>query len=168
MVFLLMHFPPFHTFRLFCNFILNNKFIYRSFLFKQKHIWTVNTVMEQIYAKFFPGSYHQLKDCKVEIWNVLWIEWLFAGFLKSFQLKHCTILWDHFLLNGEAFIFRLGYVVFGLINANFAGLSKDRFVDQCKKLVAVKFEAILDQMLDEKGNEQAFRYVDGLLKKKGQ
>lgn len=125
----------------------------------------MNIIMEQIFAKFFPKTYNQLKECKVEVWNILWIEWLFTGFLKSFQLKHCTILWDYFLLNGESFIFRLSYAVFGLINANAASLSKDRLVEQSKRLVAMNFEVILRQAVDESGNELAFKYIDGLIKK---
>jgi len=163
--FLLMHFPPFIAFKLFCNFILGNKFIYRSFIFKQKHICSVNTILEQIFARFFPKTYAQMKECKVEVWNVLWIEWLFAGFLKSFQLKDCTILWDYFLLHGEAFIFRLSYAVFALISSNFENLSKDRLVEQSKRLVAMNFEAVLRIAADESGNDLAFKYIDGLIKK---
>lgn len=53
---------------------------------------------------------------KVEMWNIYWIEWVYALFLRSFDLKTSLVLWDAFFLYGDIILFKLCYAVFKILN----------------------------------------------------
>lgn len=163
MAFLLTLFSPYRAFKLFSNLIITKKFIFRSFVSKQKHIWRTNTMMEQIFARYYPETYIALKDSKIEIWSELWMEWLFAMFLKSLHLKAALLFWDFFLVKQEMWIFRLSFVVFGLINENFKSMSRENFFEESRRLVFNLQDTILERSLDEAKYASEFSYIDNLI-----
>jgi hypothetical protein len=163
MAFLLTQYPPYRAFKLFCNLVITNKFIYKTFIFKEKHIWNVNTMMEQIFARFHPALYSTFKELKVEIWSILWIEWVFTMFLKSFHLKACLVFWDFMLIKEESWIFRVSCVAFTVISDNFQNIRRDNVVEDCKRLIFENYGLILSKVLDEASHESEFKYIDGLI-----
>jgi hypothetical protein len=162
MVLFLSQYPPFEAFKLFCNVVLTNRFAYKTFSFKEKHIWQTNTMMEQIFAKFFFQSYHQLKVNRIEIWNAIWMEMICSLFAKNFSLKNSLLLFDFFLLKENVWIFRFCYNIFGIIDENFNDMDKNNFVEECKMIILLNQDALIKTALDEATNEVAYRYIDGL------
>ncbi len=163
MAFLLTLFSPYRAFQMFCNLVLTKKFVFKSFLLKPKHIWRTNTMMEQIFARFYPETYATLKESRLEIWNVLWIEWLHSMFLKSMHLKASLIFWDFFLIKHETWLFRMSLVTFGLVNEHFKSLSLKNFTEDFKRLIFCQQDAILERSLNESKFALEFAYIDTLI-----
>jgi len=163
MAFLLTLFSPYRAFKLFCNLIITNKFLFRSVMSKQKHIWRINTMMEQIFARFYPETYAFLKNAKIEIWGELWMEWLYAMFLKSFHLKAALIFWDFFLLKQETWIFRLSFSAFGLIHENLKSMSRFNLSEECRCLILNMPDTVIEKSLDETKYASEFAYIDNLI-----
>lgn len=62
MVMLLLHYEPIDAFKLFCNLILQRKFLYNTYLFKLKYIQNINVCFEYLISKNYYELYSYLKD----------------------------------------------------------------------------------------------------------
>jgi hypothetical protein len=165
MTMLLLQFSPYQAFKSFCNLVLGKKFLYKTFLFKKKYIDNIKICLEHIISKNYFDVYSYFKSKKLEIWNIFWMEWIFAMFMRTFDLKTCFILWDFILLKGDLFVFKLTYVIFGLINENFQRIKNDSILDDIRKLLLENPHLILKRVKNDKNHEFDFFYIEKLLKK---
>ena len=76
-----------------------------------------------------------LKENRIEIWKILWIEWIYAMFLRTFDLKTSLKFWDFALIKDEVFILKLSFVVFKLISENLNKINKGKFFEEIRLLV---------------------------------
>ena len=165
MTMLLFQFNPYQAFKCFCNLVLGKKFLYKTFLFKKNYIDNIKICLEHIISKNYFDVYSYFKSKKLEIWNIFWMEWIFAMFLRTFDLKTCFVLWDFILLKGDLFVFKLTYVIFGIISENFAKIRKDSILDDIRKLLLQNPHVILKRVRNDKNHEFDFFYIEKLLKK---
>lgn len=164
MTMLLLFFPPYKAFKYFCNLVLTKRYLYKTYLFKKKYLNKINFVLEHTVSKYYPKLYGFLKNAKMEIWNIFWVEWVYAMFLRTFDLKTSVRLWDVMLLKGEIFIFKLNYVVFGLLDENFGKMNKDNFFDEAKRLIFRSYEEILTRCSTDINHEFDFFYIQNIMK----
>lgn len=143
---LLLHFKPYPAFKAFCNLVLTRDFLYRTYTFKSTYIENLNKALEYIVSSSYPTFYRYLKIHKLYIWKIFWIEWIYAMFLKTFDIKTCLVLWDFILLKENQFVFKLNYIVFGILDENFEEINKDNFLDSCKKILITRQEELLNQI----------------------
>ena len=87
--------------------------------------------------------YTYLKNKKLELWNIFWIEWIYAMFLRTFDIKTGMILWDMILIKEDLFVFKLTYVIFGLIDEMFDSIDKNQIFDEIRKLILLNTDTIL-------------------------
>jgi hypothetical protein len=106
-----------------------------------------------------------LKSKKIELWNILWIEWIYAMFLRTFDLKTCMLLWDFILIKGDQFVFKLSFVIFGFINENFEEIDKNKLFDDIRKLIILKADEIVESVCNQNKHEFDFIFIEKLLKK---
>lgn len=125
MIMLLLHFETHKSFTLFCNLIVRRKFLYKTYLFKINYIKDINCCLEHIISKNYFKLYSYLKEKSLDLWNILWVEWVYALFLRTFDVKTCETLWDLILVRGDIFVFKLTYVIFGIIDSNFDELDQN-------------------------------------------
>ena len=165
MVFLLFLYKPYNAFKNFTNLILTNKFLYKNFIFDKNYIKNVQSCLEHIISKNYNKLYFFLKEKKLDLWSIFWIEWMFAIFLRSFDLKTCFIFWDFILLKGNLFIFKLTFVIFGIIDKFFDGIRKDFLIEDIRKLLLENTDMILENVMNSNHHEFDFIYIEKLLKK---
>ena len=133
-------------------------------MFKKKYLNKINFVLEHIVSKYYLKIYTFLKSNKLEIWNIFWVEWIYAMFLRTFDLKTSIRLWDFILVKGEIFIYKLNYVVFGLLDENFSKLNKDNFFEEAKKLIFRSYAEILERVSNDINQEFEFFIIQNLMK----
>jgi len=104
-------------------------------MFDKNYIRNIHVCLEYIISKNFFDLYNYLKAKKIEIWNILWIEWIYAMFLRTFDLKTCLVLWDLILIRGDQFVFKLSYVIFKIVNQKFKSIDKNRLFDEIRKII---------------------------------
>lgn len=165
MTLLLMFYTPYKAFKYFTNLVLTKKFLYKTYLFKKNYLAKINVILEHIVSKYYLRLYQYLKKNRFELWSIFWVEWIYAMFLRTFDLKTSLKLWDFILVKGEFFIFKLNFVVFGLIDENFNILSKDNFFDECKKLVFNSHSLIVERVNNDTNHEFEYFYIQKLVEK---
>jgi hypothetical protein len=165
MTFLLFIDPPFLAFKNFCNLVLSNDFLYKLLIFDKNYIKNVQLCLEHIISKNYSNLYHFLKERKLELWSIFWIEWMYALFLRTFDLETCLILWDFILLSKNLFIFNLTFVIFGIIDKNFSKIRHDYLFEDIKKLILENSQIILKNVRSKNNHEFDFIYIQKLLKK---
>ncbi len=104
--------------------------------------------LENIVYFYYKELYQFFKKEKLEIWNIFWIEWIYGLFLRSFSLKACLILWDLIIINNDAFLFKIVWVVFGLIKIHFDDIDKNNFYENAKKLILINQDDILYSLVN--------------------
>ena len=143
MVMLLIIYSPYQAFKLFCNLVLCKKVLFDNYSFKKKAMIYIHSNIEDIVQKRHPKTFKFFKEAKVEVWNIIWVEWLYAMFLRTFDLKTCFVLWDFMLVKSEFFLFKLNNVVFQLLEDNFDSINKDNFFDSSRAIIISNTETIL-------------------------
>ena len=146
-IMLLFHFPPYKAFKLFCNLILSKGILYKTYYFNEEFISKMHSVIEDIICFYFEKLYGVLKSKKMEIWNIYWIEWVYALFLRSFDLRSCLILWDFFIVEGDEFFFKFIYSVFYVLNDEIDFFCFDNFYEDVKIFILEKQSKILNQIV---------------------
>ena len=160
MVMLLIVYPPYKAFKMFCNLVVCKKILFDNYSFKKEANKRINRTIEDIVQRSAPKTYKFLKHSKVEMWTMLWVEWLYAMFLRTFDLKTCFVLWDFMLAKSELFIFKLNNVVFKLIEENFDSLVKGNFFEGCKFLILSSPEHILKEIAVASDHEFDINFAD--------
>lgn len=125
MFMLLLVYDPYHAFKAFCNLVVTRPFLYDNYSFRKKSISHMHNIVEQLISRNCPKIYAYLKTIKVEMWTILWVEWVYAMFLRTFDLKTCLVFWDFALVKSEHFLYKLNLVVFQILDQNFEQLNKD-------------------------------------------
>ena len=148
-VMLLLIFPPYSAFKYFCNLIIGKSLLYKLFSFEKIFIDRINFMVESIFKKSCKKLYTFLKINNLEIWNIFWVEFVFALFMKNFDSKTSIVLWDLFLLKEEFVIFKLNRIIFLIIKENLRFVRKDTFLEDVKKLMISKREVILYNLFKE-------------------
>ena len=92
MVMLLLNFSPQDAFKLFCNLVVGRPQLYSVFTFDEKFIYKVRKLFLYIVKKHFKKMYRSFVEIKFDCWNVLWVEFVYAMFLRSFDLETCFLL----------------------------------------------------------------------------
>ena len=162
MTFMLLFYPPYKAFKYFCNLVITRKFLYKTYLFKKGYLKKINIILEHIVSKYYQKLYQYLKSNRFEIWNIFWIEWIYAMFLRTFDLKTSLKLWDLILIKGEVFIFKLNFVVFGIIDENFSKIGKDNFFEETKRLVFSNYSLILERVCNDTNHDLEYVYIQKL------
>ncbi len=85
-VMLLIFFPPYPAFKLFCNLVLGNSLLFNLFNFNKKYIEKITSLMEDMAKNCFPLLYQNLSKNNIEIWKILWVDLIYAIFMKNFDL----------------------------------------------------------------------------------
>ena len=134
-------------------------------MFKLQYIKNINVCLEYLISKNYFDLYNFLKDKSIELWNILWIEWIYAMFLRTFDIKTCQILWDFILVRGDIFVFKLTYVIFGIINENFERLDKNQLLDSIRKLLLSNSKKLLKRVAGQQNHEFEFIFLENLLHK---
>jgi len=145
MVLLLMIFPPYKAFKHFCNLVISRNFLYKTYLFNRKYLTQINSVLEQMVKKHYPKTYDYLKQARLELWHIFWIEWVYAMFLRTFDLRTSIRMWDFMLVKGEQFICSLNHAIFGVINDNLENLNKHNFCQEAKLLIVAKYKDVIER-----------------------
>ena len=148
MVMLLFHYKPYRAFKLFTNLVLSNNVLYKTYLFDKEFMENIYACLENIVFYYYNDLYQYFKKEKLEIWNIFWIEWIYALFLRTFRLETCFVLWDLIIIEGEKIIFKLIYVVFGMIKINFDNINKNKFYEDVKMLLIKNQEDILYSLIN--------------------
>lgn len=143
MVVFLLFFTPYQAFKYFCNFVICRKLIYKTYIFRQSFLEDIKTCLQRLVFHYFPRLYETMVRNKVEMWNIYWVEWIYALFLRSFDLKTSLVLWDAFFIQGDIVIFKLNYAVFHLLDQNLDFLNFQQFHEESKLLVIKNQEEIL-------------------------
>ena len=149
MVMLLLIFPPYPAFKNFCNLIIGKSVLYRVFSFEKLYIEKMNFMMEEIFKKDCRKLYDFLKRNNLECWNIFWVDFVFAMFMKNFDLKSCQVLWDMFLVDEEFVVLKLNRVIFLILKENLKVIRKDLFLEDVKRLILKKREVILYNLFKE-------------------
>ena len=147
-IMLLINFSPYKSFKLFCNLILTKGILYKTFYFNEEYIKKIHFVIEDIISFYFEDLYILLKNEKIFIWNIFWIEWIYALFLKSFDIRTCLILWDFLIIEGDEFFFKFIYSVFFVVNENIGKLGFGNFYEDFKVFIFGSYGKILDQIVE--------------------
>ena len=159
MTMLLLHYEPYIAFKVFCNLVLTKSFLYKTYLFKKKYIERIHRALEYIVSKNYPALYRYLRVNRLEIWNIFWIEWVYAMFLRTFDLRTCFILWDLILLKDDLFIFKLNYVVFGILDEHFQEINKNNFFESCRLILLQNQEKILMRVYHDTNHDFDVLYI---------
>lgn len=162
---LLLHYRPYEAFKMFCNLVVRKEFLYKTYVFKNGYIESVNKALEYIVAKNYCQLYNYLRRSRLELWNIFWIEWVYAMFLRTFDLKTCLKLWDFILLKDDHFIFRLNNVVFGILDENFDDIDKDNFFESAKRVILTNQEKIVTRIYHSTGEEFDMLYLKKQMKR---
>ncbi len=165
MTLMLLFYPPYQAFKYFCNLVVTKKFLYKTYLFKKNYLTKINIILEHIISKYYYKLYKYLKANKFELWNIFWVEWIYAMFLRTFDLKTSIRLWDYILTKGEIFIFKMNYIVFGILDENFNSLTKENFFDSAKKLVFANHKLIIDRVSNDINHEFEYIFIQKLMEK---
>lgn len=165
MTLLLLFYSPYRAFKYFCNLVLTKHFLYKTYLFKKGYLRKINVILEHIVSKYYPKLYQYLKSNRFEMWSIFWVEWIYAMFLRTFDLQTSLRLWDFILLKGEIFIFKLNFVVFGLIDENFSKIGKDNFFEETKRLIMSNHELILERVSNDNNHDLEYIYIQKLVNK---
>lgn len=64
-----------------------------------------------------------MKSNRAEIWTVLWIEWIYALFLRTFDLRTSLVLWDLLFMRGNELLFQLAFIVFYFLDLNLKNIN---------------------------------------------
>ena len=148
MVMLLFHYKPYRAFKLFTNLVLSRSILYKTYLFKREFMESVYGCLENIVFFYYNELYQYFKSHKLDIWNIFWIEWIYALFLRTFRLETCFVIWDLIIVLGERVIFKLVYVVFGVIMIHFEEINKNNFYEDVKILLIKHQEDILYSLIN--------------------
>jgi len=54
---LLLYFPPFKAFKLFCNFLLTRNLLYRTYMVDREYTNRFNDTLEEMITHYFPVLY---------------------------------------------------------------------------------------------------------------
>ena len=165
MTLLLLFYSPYRAFKYFCNLVLTKHYLYKTYLFKKNYLRKINVILEHIVSKYYPKLYSYLKSNRFEVWSIFWVEWVYAMFLRTFDLQTSLRLWDFILLKGEMFIFKLNFVVFGLIDENFSKIGKDNFFEETKRLIMANHELILERVSNDNNHDLEYIYIQKLANK---
>lgn len=159
MTFLLITYPPYQSFKYFCNLVLTKEFLYKTYLFKKKYLNKINVILEHMVSKFHITLYNYLKANRIDLWNIYWVEWVYAMFLRTFDLKTCFLLWDLMLAKGEMTIVKLTCAVFELLEEQFQAINKERFFDESKKLILGNIDRIVENVRSDQNHEFEYFYI---------
>ena len=162
---LLLHYRPYSAFKMFCNLVLTKEFLYKTYIFKTSYIDSINKILEYMVSKNYSRLYDYLRRNKLELWNIFWIEWVYAMFLRTFDLKTCLKLWDFMLLKGDTFVFKLNSVVFGILDEKFDQIDKDNFFESAKRIILANQEKIVSRSYHSTNDEFEMMYIKKLIKK---
>lgn len=163
---LLLHYEPYSAFKMFCNLVLTKEFLYKTYIFKIGYIESIHKVLEYMVSKNYTRLYDYLRRARLELWNILWIEWVYAMFLRTFDLKTCLKLWDFILLKGDNFIFKLNNVVFGILDDKFEEIDKDNFFESAKRILLANQDKLVSRAYNETNNEFDMMYINKQLRKR--
>ena len=163
MTMLLLHYKPYSAFKVFCNLILGKEFLYKTYIFKKKYIERIQSALEYIVSKNYPRLYRYLTCSKLEIWSIYWIEWIYAMFLRTFDLKTCLILWDLILLKDDLFIFKLNLVVFGILNEKFDEIDKTHFFEKSRMVLLANQDKIVSKAFNDSGHDFDLIYIKKII-----
>ena len=147
MVMLLLVFRPYGAFKCFCNLVVGKKILFDCYSFKKKAVSNIHNSMNEMVAKNFPNLFNFFKTLKVEMWNIFWVEWLYAMFLRTFDLKTCYVLWDLMLVKTEFFIFKLVFVVCKLLNERLEELNAITVFEKTRLMIISNAEWILKEVV---------------------
>lgn len=157
---LLLHYKPYSAFKMFCNLVLTKEFLYKTYIFKTGYIDRVHKILEYMVRKNYPRLYDYLDRSRLQLWNILWIEWVYAMFLRTFDLKTCLKLWDFMLLKGDNFVFKLNNVVFGIIDEKFDEIDKDNFFESAKRLLLASQDKLVVRAYEASNGEFDIMYIN--------
>ena len=146
MVMFLFHFNPYESFKCFCNLVLGKQFMYRTYQFELSYIQNINVCLEHLISKYYFELYSFLKERAINLWQILWIEWIYAMFLRTFDVETCQILWDLILVRGDIFVFKLTFEIFGMINRNFESLDKNSLMESIRALLLSNSKRLLQKL----------------------
>lgn len=134
-VVLLLLYPPYYAFKLFSNLIVNNRFLYDVYTFDTQKIEEVGIKIMTEVAQTCPKVFSYFIGQKVSLWNVMWVEWVYSLFFRTFDLKTAFVLFDHFLVYGEALVFNLSAAAFELMESMATREPKFKLIESYKTLI---------------------------------
>ena len=117
--------------------------LYKTYYFKQKYINKVHKALEEMVNFCFRDLYIELKQQKLDLWNVFWIEWIYSLFLRSFDFKTSLVLWDNLILLEDKLIFVLTYIIFEEIKEQKKHLNFQNLHLEAKKIFIQNRQSIL-------------------------
>ena len=145
-IMLLLNFEPYAAYCLFANLVVCHPLLFRVFTFDKQLIQQINSVLGDLMRLKFKRLHSTFAKNKVDFWNIFWIEWVYALFLRTFDLRTCFVLWDGFLIYGTSFIVKLNYVIFGLL-ASRIDFERQNIWDRIRKYLYIYREQILAEVM---------------------
>lgn len=139
--------------------------MYKTYQFDLSYIKNVNVCLEYLISKNYFELYSFLKDRSIELWNILWIEWIYAMFLRTFDVETCQVLWDLILVKGDLLVFKLTFEIFGLINENFHEMNKNTLMEDIRKMLIGNSKQLLHRLSNKQNHDFEFIFLENLLHK---
>ena len=81
-------------------------------MMRRKYLNDVNDFLEEMIQFYFRDLYFKLKERKISIWNMYWLEWVMTLFIRSFDLHIVMVIWDYLIVYGDLFIIKIFYAIF--------------------------------------------------------
>lgn len=144
MLALLLVFPPYPAFKAFCNLVLATRLLFRSYRFKG--VGRLRRIVKELVARHSPSFHAWAMAARAEVWDTMWMEWLYALFLRSFDLRSALVLWDFFVLQPERLLFGLCATVFALLEEDFPALNKDCLGSDCRLFALRGHRRLLERL----------------------
>ena len=136
------------AFILFCNLVLQKKFIHFTYLVNLSCLESVSNVLKDILEIFFPELYRYLKDNDFNYWETIWLEYVPAMFINKFSLQKSFIIWDYIFLYDFPVIFQFFYSMFWMISQKIKEINPNQICKELNRIVNDNFKHIIEKMID--------------------
>lgn len=147
MVFLLGLSRPYRAFKLFCGLVMGDSPLFSLFSFKQKEIDRVNSEMRSLMERESPRLFSELEKRGTGVWNVLWVEWMYGMFLRTFDVESCLVLWDLAIVRRKFFIYQISCCAFRALERDVLTFDLDHAFEHIKTCLVTQVHAITQDAL---------------------
>ena len=150
MVFLLVLSRPYRAFKLFCGLVMGDSPLFSLFSFREREIDRVNSEMRSLMERESPRLFSELEGRGMGVSNVLWVEWTYAMFLRTFDLESCLVLWDLAIVRRKFFIYQISCAAFRTLEKELPSLDFDHAFEQINSCLVTQINSLIQHTLHMK------------------